>query len=97
MTTPESETRIAIQLQPGAPRNQVAGLIGNVLRLKIAAPPVKGKANKELIAYLSRLLNIGKGSVTIVKGHSTRNKLVAINGLSRQDILKRLLPQSNLL
>jgi len=64
-----------------------------VLRVKIAALPIKGKANKELIAFLSRLLGVGKGSVNIIKGHTTGSKVVVIDGLSREEVMKRLLPQ----
>ncbi len=97
MINPDGETRITIRVQPNAARNEVLGLSGDVLRLRIAAPPVRGRANKELIAFLSRRLNISRQSVTIVRGHTAREKVVAINGLNRRQILERLLPQSNLL
>jgi len=54
-------------------------------------PPIKGKANRELITFLSWLLGVGKGSVNIIKGHTTRNKVVAVDGLSREEVMKRLL------
>ncbi len=69
----------------------MVGFTDGVLRVKISAPPIKGKANRELITFLSRLLGVGKGSVNIIKGHTTRNKVVAINGLSREEVMKRLL------
>ena len=56
-------------------------------------PPIKGKANRELITFLSWLLGVGKGSVNIIKGHTTRNKVVAVDGLSREEVMKRLLPK----
>ena len=64
-----------------------------VLRVKVSAPPIKGKANRELITFLSRLLGMSKGSVNIIKGHTTRNKVVAIDGLNREEVMKRLLPE----
>jgi len=54
-------------------------------------PPIKGKANRELITFLSWLLGVGRGSVNIIKGHTTRNKVVAVDGLSREEVMKRLL------
>ncbi len=63
-----------------------------VLQVRVAAPPVKGKANKELIAFLSKVLAVGKGALTIVKGHTSRSKVIAIDGLSREDIMKRFSP-----
>lgn len=71
----------------------MVGFTDGVLRVKVSAPPIKGKANRELITFLSRLLGVGKGSVNIIKGHTTRNKVVAIDGLSREEALKRLLPK----
>jgi uncharacterized protein len=61
-----------------------------VLQIKIAAPPEKGKANKELTDFLSRLLDVKKSSITIVKGDTGRNKNIAIKGLNPEEIIKRL-------
>jgi len=83
--------KISLRVYPNASRNEVTGFTDEVLRVKVSAPPIKGKANKELIAFLSRLLGVGRGSVNIIKGHTTRNKVVAIDGLSREEVIKRLL------
>jgi len=69
----------------------VIGWADGVLRVKISAPPVKGKANRELLAFLSQLLGISPGALTITKGYTSRNKIVAVDGLSQEEILKRLL------
>jgi uncharacterized protein (TIGR00251 family) len=61
-----------------------------VLQLKIAAPPEKGKANQELIDFLSRLLDVKKSSISIVKGATGRNKYIAVKGLTPGEIVKRL-------
>jgi len=58
--------------------------------VKVAAPPSKGKANERLIAFFSRLLGVSKRNISIIKGHTSRNKLIVIDGLSREDIMKRL-------
>ena len=79
-----------MQIQPNARRNEVLGFEDGVLRVKIAAPPVKGKANKELVDFLSGLLGVSKGSITIEKGLTSRRKLVVIEGLSQAQILERL-------
>ncbi len=71
----------------------MVGFTDGVLRVKVSAPPIKGKANKELITFLSWLLGVSKGSVNIIKGHTTRNKVVAIDGLSREEVMERLLPK----
>jgi uncharacterized protein (TIGR00251 family) len=94
MTSPPS-ARIQVRVYPNASRNEITGYNQGVLHLKIAAPPVKGKANQELASFVSRLLKISKGSVSIVKGHTSKNKLVAIEGLDQQTIIKRLAPQQD--
>ncbi len=92
MSISGNEAKISLRVYPNASRNEMGGFTDGVLRVKVSAPPIKGKANRELITFLSRLLGVGKGSVNIIKGHTTRNKVVAIDGLSREEIMKRLLP-----
>ncbi|MFW6125814.1 MAG: DUF167 domain-containing protein [Chloroflexota bacterium] len=79
-----------MQVQPNAGRNEVVGFEEDVLRVKIAAPPVKGKANRELIGFLSKLLGVSKGSITIEKGATTRRKVIAVDGLSQDEVHSRL-------
>ena len=87
-----SETRISLHVYPNAPRNQVVGFSGGVLGVKVAAPPLKGQANRELVAFLSQVLGVSKGSLAIIRGHTSRNKLIAVSGLSREEVIKRLSP-----
>jgi uncharacterized protein (TIGR00251 family) len=81
---------LSVKVTPNASRNEITGFTEGVLQLKVAAPPVKGKANKELTAFLSRTLGVSKSSISIVKGHTSRNKVIIIDGLSREEIMKRL-------
>jgi len=90
MSVLESGVKIPLRAYPNAAGDEVLGFTDGVLRVKIAAPPVRGKANDRLIAFLSQLLGISKGSVSVVRGHTSRNKLIAIDGLSRDDVMKRL-------
>ena len=90
MSTPKSEAKIPLLVSANATRNEVLGFTDGILRVKIAAPPTKGKANRELIAFLCKLLDVGKSSINIVKGHASRNKLVAIDGLSQVEVMERL-------
>ncbi|MFA5628841.1 MAG: DUF167 domain-containing protein [Dehalococcoidales bacterium] len=93
--TGETNAKIAVQITPAASKNEIVGMQDDVLRIKINAPPTKGKANKELINYLSRLLGISKSSLEIVKGHTSKNKLIAIDGLSKIAVLEKLLSGPN--
>ena len=87
----DNTTMLYVQISPNAGKNALEGFRGDILRIKVAAPPVEGKANKELVAYLSDILDISKGSVRIVKGHTQRNKVIAIDGLTSAQMMQKLL------
>ena len=90
MSILENEAKVALLVHPNATRNEVSGFSDGVLRVKIAAPPTRGRANKELTAFLSQLLGVGKSSITIIRGHTSRNKLITISGLSQEEVKQRL-------
>ena len=90
MSTSRSEARISVRVHPNAAKNEVVNLTDRVLQVRISAPPVKGKANKELIAFLSQILDVSQSKVSIIKGHSSRNKLIAIDSMSQQEVMERL-------
>ncbi len=85
-----SQRLLQVKVHPGAGRNEIAGFSGGVLQVKIAAPPEKGKANRELSDFLSRILGVKKSSISIIKGETGRNKLIVIEGLDSDAIIKRL-------
>lgn len=67
-----------VKAVPGSSKTSIEGLIGDMLKVKLAAPPEKGKANKELISYLSKLLSIKKNDIKIVSGQSNPVKSVEV-------------------
>ncbi|MBI2961228.1 MAG: YggU family protein [Betaproteobacteria bacterium] len=69
---------LAIHAQPGAKRSEVAGLHGDSLKIRIAAPPVEGKANAALIAFLAEALRVPRRSLSVIKGETSRDKLVRV-------------------
>jgi uncharacterized protein (TIGR00251 family) len=75
---------IKVHVQPGASRNQVLGLHGDALKLKLIAPPVEGKANRACIEFLSEALGVPKTCIQIVSGHSSRRKQIRISCSARQ-------------
>ena len=85
-----SAFRIAVRVQPRASRTEVVGAHGDAIKIRVAAPPVDGAANKELIAFLSKRLGLSKSAVQIVKGAQGRDKLVEIEGLSEKEVRERL-------
>ena len=86
----EEQTTIVVQVQPNASQNKVTRFEDGVLHLRIAAPPIKGKANRELIKFLSAILGVSKSSITIEKGLTSRRKVVKIEGVTQEEVRERL-------
>lgn len=85
------DARISVKVSPNAAKNEVVGYSDGVLQVKVKAPPVKGKANRELVAFLSRRLDVSQDRIKIIMGNTSRRKLLAIDGLSQQTAVNRLL------
>jgi hypothetical protein len=86
----QNQARLVVQVQPNARQNEVTNFENGVLQVRIAAPPIKGKANKELIEFLSKLLGINKSNLTMEKGMSSKRKVIAIKQLTPAQISERL-------
>jgi len=80
----------AVRVIPRAGRSAIAGVRGDALLVRLAAPPVDGAANVALIAFLARLFDRPKRDVAIVAGPSSRDKRVAIGGLTTDAVGRRL-------
>jgi uncharacterized protein (TIGR00251 family) len=74
---------IKIKVYPKSSRSGISGTVGDVLKIKVNAPPVGGAANEELLEILSETLRMRKTSIIIIKGHTSRNKVVEIEGTER--------------
>ena len=83
----------SILVQPRASKNQVAGLHGDALKIRLTAPPVEGKANKMRAAFLAKSLGVPKSAVEIVSGQTGRNKQVkvACAAADRAELRRRIL------
>lgn len=68
-----------LHVQPGAKRTQMAGRHGSALKLRLAAPPVEGRANDALRAFLADAFGVPQRNVTIVRGEASRDKIVRID------------------
>jgi len=84
--TGEVHAHLTVQVQPGAGRNQVTRYTDGILHVKIAAPPVRGKANRELIEFLSSVLGVSRSSLSIEKGHTSRRKVVVVEGMGQEEM-----------
>ncbi|MBK6805536.1 MAG: YggU family protein [Betaproteobacteria bacterium] len=70
---------LALHVQPGAKRTEAAGTHGDALKIRLAAPPVDGKANAELVRFLADAFGVPQRQVTIVRGETSRQKSVRID------------------
>jgi uncharacterized protein (TIGR00251 family) len=86
----KEQIRITVHVQPNANQNKVVGFRDGVLQVRIAAPPIKGKANQELVKFLSTLLGVSKSSLSIEKGVTGKKKTVAVRGLGQDRVLRLL-------
>ena len=84
--------RLAVKALPNAPRNQIAGWLGDVLKVKIHAPALEGRANHELCEFLADVLKISRRSVHLAHGEKSRQKLIQIEGLTLTEVKARLVP-----
>jgi uncharacterized protein (TIGR00251 family) len=86
----EVETVIAIRVIPRSPRTRVDGMRGDAFLVRLAAPPVEGAANDALVAFLAGHLDLPRRNIRIVSGDKSRDKRVAISGLSAGAIAAKM-------
>ena len=80
-----------VRVVPRARKNEIVGIHGDALRIRLTAPPVEGRANEALIAFLAKRLGVRKSQVEIVVGATSRRKMIRIIGLSGQEVEEGLL------
>ena len=90
MTQAPPSCTLALKVIPNAPRDEVAGWLGEALKVKIHAPPVEGRANEALGEFLAEALGVHRRAVTLVRGDLSRQKLVRIDGLDLAEAKRRL-------
>lgn len=80
----------AVRVVPRAKKNEIVGAEGGALKVRIAAPPARGKANEALVELLAQALGVRKGQVEIARGQRVRNKTMTVRGLSEKEARDRL-------
>src|ERR1700730_5952021 len=80
----------AVKVHTRARQNAITGELGDALKVSLTAPPVEGKANEACIDFFAKLLEVPRSSITIAAGHTSRNKVIRVIGLSVTEIEKRL-------
>jgi uncharacterized protein len=84
--------RFAVTVQPRASRTEVVGEQGDALKLRIAAPPVDGAANEELVRFLAKQLGVASSAVRVVSGQTGRRKVIEVDAVKPEHARAVLLP-----
>jgi hypothetical protein len=77
---------LTLHIQPGAKKTEFAGLHGDALKIRLAAPPVDGKANEALVKFLAEVLHLPKSAVTLKSGQTSRRKVLEVSGATTASI-----------
>ena len=76
----DGRVTLTLHIQPGAKKTEIAGLHGDALKIRLAAPPVDGKANEALVKFLAETLELPKSAVSLKSGQTSRRKVLEISG-----------------
>jgi uncharacterized protein (TIGR00251 family) len=87
---PEPSVRLKVKVVPGSSRDGIVGWLGDALKIKVTAPPEKGRANEAVVKMLAERLGLTTDAVAVVSGHSSASKVVAINGMDDEMLMKSL-------
>jgi uncharacterized protein (TIGR00251 family) len=82
--------QLRLHVQPGASRTGMAGLHGDALKVRVAAPPADGRANRELLDFLAEALGVARIRIALIKGETGRRKTVIVQGIELQEARRRL-------
>jgi uncharacterized protein (TIGR00251 family) len=82
----DDEVVLRVHVQPGTGRSAVVGRHGDALKVRVAAPPVEGRANEALVRFLAATLGVKDDAVALVSGESSRAKRVRISGLEPDEV-----------
>ena len=83
---------LAVKVIPNAPRTEIAGRLGDAVKIKLHAPPVEGRANSALCEFLANRLDLPRRAITFLRGDTSRQKVLRIDGLSAAEVKARLEP-----
>jgi uncharacterized protein (TIGR00251 family) len=83
--------RVVVHVQPRARRTEVVGPFGDAVKVRLAAPPVDGAANAELVRFVAERLGVARASVRVVTGAAARRKVVEVDGFDGAAVRRGLL------
>ncbi|HZW20086.1 DUF167 domain-containing protein [Noviherbaspirillum sp.] len=71
--------RISVQITPNAKKSEVTGVLDDVLKIRLQAQPIEGKANEALVRFLADMLSVPKSAVAITHGHTSKRKVIEVS------------------
>ena len=74
---------IQVKVLPKSGRDEIRGIINGILKVRVSAPPIEGRANERLIELISRTIGVPRSDITIIKGRTGRIKTISIEGVSQ--------------
>jgi uncharacterized protein len=86
---------LTVHLQPNASRTECVGVHGDAIKIRVAARPIQGAANEELIRFIAERCSITRVQVQIQGGAETRRKRLCVRGVTAEVLVARLLPQDS--
>jgi uncharacterized protein len=86
---------LSIRVHPGARKDTVTGILADALKIALSAPPIDGRANEALIAFVAERLKLPKARVSLVAGAGSRSKVLRITGKSAAEVRTALSPDVN--
>jgi len=78
--------RLSLKVVPGSSRDEIVGWLGDALKVKVTAPPEKGRANEAVVALLAERLGIDTSSIAVVSGYGSPAKVVEVDGMDDEAI-----------
>lgn len=81
----------AVRVQPRSSKNEICGIYGDAIKIKLTSPPVEGEANEGLIKFLAGILKISKRQIEIIGGHKSRTKSIKITGVTKEKVADLLI------
>ncbi len=82
--------QISVKVMPNAPRDEIAGRLGDAVKIRIHAPALEGRANEALISFLAKRLALTRRAITVARGERSAHKVLRIEGLGAAEIQRRL-------
>ncbi|SUZ73477.1 uncharacterized protein METZ01_LOCUS26331 [marine metagenome] len=87
---PGESCTIKVRVQPKSSRNRVDGFQDGALRVRVTAAPTEGQANAAVIAILAKTLGVSKSRLEIIRGHSSRDKVISVDALTEQEVRRKI-------